>query len=64
MKKLFTHVKRWNRWRKHCLNGKLHKALVLLGVIKSPTMPFILLPQEIEGKKHKMMTGGSSCWEK
>lgn len=50
MKKILTHVKRWNRWRKHCLNGNLHKALVLLGVIKSPTMPFILLPEEIEGK--------------
>lgn len=46
MKKLFRHIKRWNRWRKHCLNGKLHKALVLLSITKSPTMPFFLLPDE------------------
>ena len=46
MKKLFRHIKRWNRWRKRSMNGKIHKALVLLGVTKSPTMPFILLPEE------------------
>ena len=46
MKKIFRHIKRWNRWRKRCLNGKLHKALVLLGITKSPTMPFFLLPEE------------------
>ena len=37
---LIKHIKRWNRWRKYNTNSKLHKLLVLLGIIKSPTMVF------------------------
>lgn len=43
---MLDHIRRWNIWRKHCLNGPIHKILVLFGVIKSPTMPFVLLPEE------------------
>lgn len=43
---MFDHICRWNIWRKHCLNGPIHKILVLFGVIKSPTMPFVMLPEE------------------
>lgn len=38
-------------WRKGCLNGPIHKILVLFGVIESPSMAFVLLPEE----KQKMM---------
>lgn len=44
--RVFKHVRRWNYWRKYNSNGRLHKLLVLLGVIKSPTMVTVLLPEE------------------
>ena len=47
MNKSIKHIRRWNLWRKNCMNSKLHKILVLFGVIKSPTMATIFLPEEI-----------------
>ena len=47
MKNLFGHIRRWNYWRKRNTNGHLHHILVLLGVVKSPTFAFTLLPEEI-----------------
>lgn len=43
---MLDHIRRWNIWRKGCLNGPIHKILVLFGVIKSPTIEFVLLPEE------------------
>lgn len=43
---MLNHIRRWNIWRKSCLNGPIYKILVLFGVIKSPTMPFVMLPEE------------------
>lgn len=37
MKKIITYFQRWNKWRKHNLNGKRHHILVLLGLANSPT---------------------------
>lgn len=37
MKKLYDHIWRWNRWRKHNTNGLAHHILVLFGVVHSPT---------------------------
>ena len=48
---MFDHIRRWNIWRKRCLNGPIHKILVLFGVIKSPTMILVMLPKE----KQEMM---------
>lgn len=36
-KKIVEHFVRWNNWRKHSLNTPLHKLLVLLGLVYSPT---------------------------
>ena len=36
--KLIKHIKTWNRWRKYNTNDKMHKFLVLIGFIHSPTM--------------------------
>lgn len=47
MKNLSRHIQRWNYWRKRNVNGRLHHILVLLGVVKSPTFAFTLLPEEI-----------------
>lgn len=46
--RVIKHIRRWNYWRKNNSNGRLHKLLVLLGVIKSPTMVTVLLPEEKE----------------
>lgn len=48
---MFNHVRRWNIWRKKCLNGPIYKILVLFGVTKSPTMAFVSLPEEEEVAK-------------
>lgn len=37
MKRIISWVKAWNEWRKHNLNGRLHKFLVLIRVVHSPT---------------------------
>lgn len=51
MSKLINYIRRWNIWRKNCLNGPVHKLLVLFGVVKSPTMFYCLLPEEKEALK-------------
>lgn len=43
---MLDHIRRWNIWRKNCLNGPIYKILVLFGVIKSPTMILVMLPKE------------------
>ena len=44
---MVKYIRRWNIWRKGCLNGPVYKVLVLFGLRKSPTMAFVLLPEEI-----------------
>lgn len=44
--KMLKHIRRWNIWRKRSLNGPIYKILVLFGVIKSPTMVSVWLPEE------------------
>ena len=46
-KRLINHIKRWNKWRKHCVNGWLHKISVLFGGY-SPTFVFVLTDEEEE----------------
>lgn len=45
---MLKHIRRWNIWQKRCLNGPIYKILVLFGVIKSPTMASVWLPEEEE----------------
>lgn len=44
--KLEKHIRRWNIWRKNSANNVWCKIMVLLGIMKSPTLPYILLPEE------------------
>lgn len=37
MAKIIKHIKKWNKWRKYNANSTLHKILVLIGFVKSPT---------------------------
>lgn len=45
---MINHIRRWNIWRKNCLNGPVHKVLVLFGLVKSLTMATVWLPEEWE----------------
>lgn len=45
---MLNHIRRWNIWRKGCLNGPIYKIQVLFSMIHSPTMKFVLLPEEKE----------------
>lgn len=47
LKRLIRHIKRWNKWRKHCGNGWLHKISVLFSGC-SPTFPLVLTDEEEE----------------
>ena len=58
---MIKHIRRWNIWRKHCMNSPFHKFLVLVGFIKSPTMSFTFLPEEwlaYEEKMHNILQRG------
>lgn len=43
---MIKHFRKWNIWRKHCSNSTIYKFLVLIGLMKSPSMMFVLLPEE------------------
>lgn len=45
---VIKHIRRWNYWRKNNSNGRFYKILVLFGMVKSPTMVTVLLPEEKE----------------
>lgn len=47
LKRLIRHIKRWNKWRKYCGNGWLHKISVLFSGC-SPTFPLVLTDEEEE----------------
>ena len=44
--KIIEHIRRWNLWRKYCLNSPTYKLFVLLGLEKSKTLALTLLPDE------------------
>lgn len=48
MRKFVKHVRRWNIWRKKSLNGRGYKLFVLLGITKSPTFAWTMLPEEMK----------------
>jgi 2-iminoacetate synthase ThiH len=47
LNRLIRHVKRWNKWRKYCGNGWLHKISVLFSGC-SPTFQLVLTDEEEE----------------
>ena len=47
IKRFIRHIKRWNKWRKHCGNGRLYKISVLFGN-PSPTFGLVLTDEEEE----------------
>ena len=45
-KAMIKHIRRWNAWRKHNMNGLMYKVLVLFNFIKSPTMMNLLIDDD------------------
>jgi hypothetical protein len=43
---MIRRFKLWNKWRKNCLNGPLHKFLVLVGLVYSPTFRYFQMFEE------------------
>lgn len=41
------HLRLWNEWRKHNINSKIHKILVLLKVRHSPTFEMFCTSKNI-----------------
>ena len=48
MKRIKRHVNKWNTWRKYNTNGKLHKFLVLIGLVHSPTFSICLTKEDVD----------------
>lgn len=54
-KRFIRHIKRWNKWRKRNLNGRLHKFMTLLfGSKYSPTFAATLTDED-ENELHDSM---------
>lgn len=49
-KEFIKHFKKWNRWRKSNLNSKVHKILVLLKVVHSPTFYYMIYNDSNNGR--------------
>lgn len=47
MRRLFEHVERWKNWKENNANGQIHKFLVLLGIVHSPTFNLTLTNYEL-----------------
>lgn len=43
---MIKRFKRWNKWRKHCLNSSFYKFLVLIGIAISPTFMLTTTDEE------------------
>lgn len=52
MKRPIRHFKRWNKWRKRCMNSRWYKFFVLIGLYKSPTLMLTLTDEE-EDEVHR-----------
>lgn len=54
MKRLFRHIRRWNKWRKCSMNDKIDKLLVLFNFISSPTFEVTYLENEYSNETRKI----------
>lgn len=54
---LIKHIRRWNLWRKYCLNPPTYKLFVLLGLKKSETLALTLLSEEQDEFAHNILEG-------
>ena len=48
--KLVDRFQRWNKWRKHSMNNRIYKFLVLLGLQYSPTLTLYYTKKKEEFK--------------
>ena len=45
---MIKHIRRWYQWQKGNRNGRWYKFMVLIGVMQSPSMVWMLLPEEMK----------------
>lgn len=64
MKKVIRHFKRWNEWRKNCLNSPLYKILVLLKIIESPSFRYFWTKEDGEAFRRGFEEGLNSTTSK
>lgn len=62
-KKQIKHIKKWNEWRKGCLNSPIYKLLVLFKIKKSPTFEHFWTKEDgrafWEGFMHGLKAGNA-----
>jgi hypothetical protein len=58
--RLIKHIKRWNKWRKSNGNSRLHKLMVLFGIVKSPTFYLVWTDEEAKSFREGFMEGLNS----
>lgn len=63
MNKLKTHIERWKVWRNYDSSSKLYQVLVLLGLVRSSSFEYTLLPYERPTKFFYENDKFSSCGE-
>lgn len=57
IKKLIKHIKKWNAWRKQCLNNPVYKLLVLFKIIDSPTFEHIWTEEDAKEFREGFLQG-------
>lgn len=62
--KLVDRFQRWNKWRKHSMNSRLYKFLVLLGLRYSPTLALYRTKKEERINKEKFDEIKRKYWDK
>lgn len=60
--KLIEYFKKWNSWRKHNLNSKFYKFLVLLKLQISSTYEMHLTKEQIERIQNSVLQGLEKTW--
>ena len=56
-KKQIKHIKKWNEWRKGCLNSPIYKLQVLFKIKKSPTFEHFWTKEESRAFYEGFMQG-------
>lgn len=62
--KIVDRFQRWNKWRKHSMNSRIYKFLVLVGLRYSPTLALYRTKKEERINKEKFDEVKRKYWYK
>ena len=62
--KIVDRFQRWNKWRKHSMNSRIYKFLVLVGLRYSPTLALYRTNKEERIMKEKFDEVKRKYWYK